>query len=123
MFTSSTPDAQIPVKRLQLNRTSGKFVAAPKKDLFLRGPIPLNWLSKAARLPGKTLNVGLALWWLNGMTTTPSVKLTRRALELFEVGRDAASAALSRLEHAELVQVDRRIGRRPLVVILQQESG
>jgi hypothetical protein len=26
---------------------------------FLKGPIPLTWLSAAARLPGKALHVGL----------------------------------------------------------------
>jgi hypothetical protein len=31
---------------------------------FLRGPIPWDWLSVASRLPGKALQVGLAIWHL-----------------------------------------------------------
>lgn len=61
------PDHNMPVKRLQLDRTTGKLVESAKAALFLRGPIPLNWLSCAAVLPGKTLNVSIALWWLHGM--------------------------------------------------------
>ena len=63
MYTS---DLNLPVNRLQLSSATGKLVASPNKDFFLRGPIPLDWLSAAAQLPGKTLNVGVALWWLKG---------------------------------------------------------
>jgi hypothetical protein len=59
----------------------------PKKELFLRGPIPLEWLVKAAALPGKTLNVAIALWWLYGMAKGQPFKLTRRSLKYLSVGQ------------------------------------
>jgi hypothetical protein len=32
-----------------------------RSDRYLRGPVPLAWLEAAARLPGRALQVGLAL--------------------------------------------------------------
>ena len=43
-------------------------------------PIPMAWLNVAAMLPGKTLNVGLAIWWLAGMSKTAAFKITGKAL-------------------------------------------
>jgi DNA-binding MarR family transcriptional regulator len=45
-------------------------------------------------------------------------KLTRTALESLNVGRDAASAALTRLEQAGLIQSERKPGQRPTISIL-----
>jgi len=113
-----TSDKNIPVKRLQLSAASNKLVAAPKKELFLRGPIPLEWLGKAAALSGKTLNVAIALWWLHGMAKGKPFKLTRMALKYMNVERDAASAGLIRLEHVGLIQVERKPGQRPSILIV-----
>ena len=118
MYTPSNSDRDIPVKRLQLNVVTNKLMPIPKKELFLRGPIPLEWLVRAAALPGKTLNVAIALWWHHGMAKDQPFKLTRRALKYLNVERDAAGMALTRLEQAGLIQVDRKPGRRPTVTIL-----
>ena len=119
MYTS---DTTIPIKRLQLDRASGVLVESPTKELFLRGPIPLAWLDRAAALPGKALHVALALWWLHGVTKGKSFKLTQRALDFLHVSRDATDCGLARLEHAGLIQVERRSGQRPIVLINQQAS-
>ena len=111
-------DIHIPVRRLQLSVETGSLVETPPKALFLRGPIPLVWLSQAAKLPGKTLNVAIALWWLHGMARDRPFKLTRKALKALNVERDAASAGLTRLEQAGLIQVERKPGQRPTVSIL-----
>jgi hypothetical protein len=118
MSTAYTSDLHVPVKRLQLEAASGKLVVAPRKVLFLRGPIPLGWLAKAAALPGKTLNVAVALWWRQGMARGKPFKLTQSALKYLNVERDAASAGLVRLELAGLIQVERRPGQRPTISIL-----
>lgn len=110
-------DNHLPVKRLQLDVTTGTLVAAQKKEPFIKGPIPLEWLSKAAALPGKTLNVALAIWWLHGMADHKPFKLTRKALEYMNVERDAASAGLTRLEQAGLIRVERKPGQRPTISI------
>lgn len=113
-----THDSQVPVKRLQLNRTSGALVEAPLKEIFLKGPIPMKWLNKAAKLPGKSLHVANALWWLHGMSKGKPFKLTQKALDYFAVGRDAASDGLDRLEKRGLIQVERKAGQRPTIAIL-----
>ncbi len=118
MYPPSTPDADIPTKRFRLNAATGKFTASPEKQLFLKGPIPLEWLSKASTLPGKTLNVALALQWLDGMADGKPFKLTRMALKTMSVRRDAATDGLVRLEKAGLIQVEQRPGQRPIVSIV-----
>jgi hypothetical protein len=121
MNTPHTPDVYLPVKRLQLDPASNTLVEAPKRDLFLRGPIPISWLDKAAALPGKTLNIAIALWWLHGMAKGKPLKLTQTALNYFNVKRDAASDGLARLENSKLIQVERHAGRRPTISILYKE--
>ena len=118
MATTPDPDRDVPVKRLQLDATTRKLVESPKAALFLRGPIPLDWLGSAAALPGKTLHVGIALWWLHGMAKGKPFKLTQKALQTLNVERDAASAALARLEQAGLIRVVRKLGQRPMVSVV-----
>lgn len=123
MATTLDPDRGIPVKRLQLDANTRKLVESPKAALFLRGPIPLAWLSSAASLPGKTLNVGIALWWLHGMAKCKPFKLTQKALQTLNVERDAAGAALVRLEQAGLIRVVRKPGQRPTVSMVVGDAG
>ena len=85
---------------------------------FIRGPISLAWLNAAAKLPGKTLNVGLAIWWLAGMSKTTAFKLTGKSLDQLGVSRDAASDGLKRLEDNGLILVKRSPGQRPIVEIV-----
>ena len=42
---------------------------------FIKGPIPLAWMKAVAMLPGKSLHVGLALWYLAGVKKTKTVTL------------------------------------------------
>lgn len=118
MATNLDPDRDVRVKRLQFDATTGKLVESPKAAIFLRGPIPLDWLGSAAALPGKTLHVGIALWWLYGMAKGNPFKLTQKALRTLNVERDAASAALVRLEQAGLIRVVRKPGQRPMVSLV-----
>ena len=111
-------DLHLPVRRLQPRGAAGTLVAAPKKEPFLRGPIPLEWLSVAANLPGKTLNVAVALWWRHGMAKGKPFKLTQTALKTMNVERDAERLGLARLEQAGLIQVERKPGQRPTISIL-----
>jgi hypothetical protein len=90
---------------------------------FLKGPIPLPWLSSAARLPGKALAVGLALWFESGRKRRRQVTLTGPILERFRVSRFATYRALHFLEQAALVTVDRRVGKNPIVTLLDAPSA
>ena len=116
-------DRSIPVKRIRLDSSSGQYIDAPMSVPFLKGPIPMAWLNVAAKLPGKTLNVGLAIWWLAGMSKNTSFKITGKALDQLGVSRDAASDGLRRLEENGLILVKRLPGQRSTVEILPVAIG
>ena len=111
-------DRSIPVKRVRHDSSTGQYIDTPMSVPFLKGPIPMAWLNAAAKLPGKTLNVGIAIWWLAGMAKTKTFKLTGKALDQLGVSRDAASDALKRLEGNGLILVKRLPGQRSTVEIL-----
>jgi DNA-binding FadR family transcriptional regulator len=77
------------------------------------------WLSAVAKLPGKALNVALALFWLAGMNPQQKIKMTRHALDLFKVSDDSYRDALSRLADAGLIKVWPAPGQRALVEIVR----
>jgi hypothetical protein len=101
-----TPTAGLPPKHLP-------------GEHFVKGPIPMNWLSAAAAIPGKAVIVALAVWFLAGMKKTSTVKLTRTVLDRFSISRHAAYRCLQRLEAAGLVEVRRHRGRCPVVTLLE----
>lgn len=90
---------------------------AAKGERFLRGPIPLNWLSIAARLPGKALHASLAIWLEAGMRNSAVVPLSNITGQRFGLDRNSKYRALSWLEEAGLITVTRKLGRAPIVTI------
>lgn len=81
---------------------------------FVRGPIPLSWLSKACGLGGKVGQVSLAIWYVRGVSGDP-IALTNTLLTTFGVTPKTGRCVLHRLESAGLVSVERRHGRCPRV--------
>jgi hypothetical protein len=116
-------DKNIPAKRIRLDSSSGQYIDAPMSVPFLKGPIPIVWLNIAAKLPGKALHVGIAIWWLAGMSKSTAFKLTRKALDHLGVSRDAASDGLKRLEDNGLILVKRSPGQRPTIEIIPVAQG
>ena len=88
-----------------------------KQARFIRGPIPLDWIEVAAKLPGKTLHVALAICYLAGMNKLNSFRLTRGTLMVFGVSRHAAYRALGAMEEAGLVNVERHPGKNPVITV------
>jgi hypothetical protein len=89
-----------------------------RKRPFLKGPIPWDWVSQAARLPGKTLHVALELWRESGCECSRTVHWSPSGMRRLGVSRGAGYVALARLEIAKLLTVKRRPGCAPLVTIL-----
>lgn len=87
-------------------------------ERFLKGPVPWNWLARAASLPGRALHMGNVLWYWAGITRTRvvAISLSRVARE-FGVSRTALARGLAALERAELVSVERHAGRKPTVTL------
>ena len=92
------------------------------RSLELRGPVPLDWLETAARLPGKSIHAGVALWYSAGLTRSRSVPLSNIAGLRFGLDRNAKYRALQWLESAGLIAVERKLGRAPLVTILDLQT-
>lgn len=89
-----------------------------RKGRFLKGPIPLNWLMEAAKLPGKSLHVGIVIWFKAGLTKSHSVSVPNGLLSTFGVDRHAKARALVSLESAGLISVKRKSGKNPVITIL-----
>jgi hypothetical protein len=103
-----------------------KSTRAPRHkagEWFLKGPIPGEWLHRAAELPARALHVALAAWYLAGVEKRRQVKLTWGVFARFGVSPDAGRRGLVALERAGLVSVDRHPGRCPVVTILESEKG
>jgi hypothetical protein len=96
-----------------------------KGEKFLKGPIPLGWLVQAARLPGRALHVGVALWHQAGLTRASQVPLSMKLMRSMGVERSSVYRGLHALEDAQLVAVARRRGHKPKVTILPapQQDG
>ena len=88
-------------------------------ERFLQGPIPLPWLERAGKLPGKTLHVALTVWFRAGVARKRNVRLSYVDLAGLGCKPEAGRRALRALEAAGLVKVDRASGRSPEVTILE----
>ena len=91
------------------------------KGEFLKGPIPLTWLTQASTLPGKApLSVALATWFEVGRRRSHEITLTTAICKRFGVNRKAKYRGLSSLEEAGLVSVQRQSRKNPIVTVLLQ---
>ena len=107
-----------PVKRLRYNPETGTHEASAPVEKFIKGPIPLDWISRANALPGKAGAVGLALWFLAGVQGSRTVKLTGEVERIAGCGRKAVYVALRALELYGLVKSVNQRGARAFVTIL-----
>jgi hypothetical protein len=80
-----------------------------------------DWLTRAALLPGRSLQVAMALWSISGVTGLRCLPLSNRDVRRFGLDRNAKYRGLARLEEAGLVDVKRKLGRAPIVTILEPE--
>lgn len=98
-------------------RTQAVSLGQPRRTApqgqFLKGPIPLPWLQQAAALPGKAFHVGVVVWYLVGLTSTHTVRVTRAVLKRFGVQHETGRRALRALEQAGLLRVERQGRQSP----------
>lgn len=95
-----------------------KEVAKPM-PWFLKGPIPGDWLHIASGLPGRSLHVGMAVWFKHGLTKRNQFHITCNERKKFNIPPDAFRRGVDHLENSGLIQVERRIGRPTLITILK----
>lgn len=116
--STTNPADAVPVKRLAFNPATGTHEARATTAKFIKGPIPLDWISRANALPGKAGAVGLALWFLVGVQSSRTVKLTGEVEKIAGCGRKAVYQALGTLETDGLINCARKTGARAVVTIL-----
>jgi len=90
---------------------------------FIKGPIPLSWLQKAAIAGSNALEAGLVIWYKAGMSKGEPVKLGNLDLVMLSgKSKDAGRRALQALEGARLVDVDTQPGRKHLIRIIVDDK-
>jgi DNA-binding transcriptional ArsR family regulator len=87
---------------------------------FINGKLPLDWLARVFALKSlSAVGVARALFYKRGLEgSNRDLPLTNVCLKHFGVSRAAKSRALSKLEAAGLVRVERKPGRSPRVTLL-----
>jgi hypothetical protein len=93
----------------------------PNCKRFIYGPLSLEWLSRANRLPGKALWVALIIRHLEGLNRRKRVSFPLSNVEAVRWGihRNAKCRALTALEQAGLIAVERKPGASPLVTVIE----
>jgi hypothetical protein len=81
-----------------------------------------DWLQRAARLPGKSMHLAVVLLLIAIAQKTRCVVLGNLACKRFGLNRNAKYRALCSLESAGLVAIQRKLGRSPIVTILDRSS-
>lgn len=99
-----------------------KFDKSIDDKRFLKGPIPLRWLIKAAQLPGKSMTIAIAIWFLCGVKRSLTIKLSGKLLREFNISRSTSYRGLKRLENAGLIVVERHRGRNAIVTIIKETT-
>ncbi len=113
-------DYQIPTRPAPLV-VEGARKARKVRGEYLRGPIPLSWLTRACVLGESSVKVALAVWFAKGVQRADVVTLTTSLMARFGGTRKAKRSGLKALEDAGLIAVERRPKRNPLVTILEVE--
>ena len=87
-------------------------------EQFLKGPIPLAWLTAAGRLPHGALQVGVLLWFEAGRPRNRAVTFCLARGEAMGMSKQTTRRALRQLQAAGLVSIARKPGRGLQVTIL-----
>ncbi len=106
------------------DNTLGDYMPANQrksKQRFVKGPIPLPWLNQAAQLPGKTLHVGMAIWYVRGLKKVDTFSITKKTATVFGLTRQALARGLNQLEHAGLISVESYPGRSKVVTLKKSQ--
>ena len=86
--------------------------------LFLKGPVPLAWLTAAGRLPHRALQTGVLLWFEAGCHRHRVVTFCLARGRVMGMGEQTTRRALHQLAAAGLVSISRKPGRGLEVTIL-----
>ena len=105
------PPTKIKTKKVRLYAPGTWFIAS----------IPGTWIAKAAKLPGHTLHVALAIMYVHGMKQVQTIELTRRHFNRFSTQRNSTKRGLDWLQEAGLIEYT-KVGQKYKVTVIFTES-
>ena len=118
---------QLPTERLVWDRHKSQLVPAGndiQAEGFLKGPIPLAWLTRCRDLSSAAFILGIAVWHSAALhRRQEDLPLTPSILRPFGIAERTMSRALTQLEIAGLLAVTRGRGRSPRVSIKLNDSA
>jgi hypothetical protein len=82
--------------------------------------IPFEWFKTVAALPGKACAVGIIARFEAAKRRSAQLKFTRYMTESVGIDRMSRQRALTTLEAAGLIQVERKSGASPMVKIVER---
>lgn len=103
---------------MQNNLAASKTSARRSREFFA-GPVDMEWLYKAAKLKGASLQVALMICHLRKLRGLEWVPLSNCAMERMRVSPDAKSRAIAALENAGLIMVKRQVGKSPRIKVIE----
>src|SRR5262245_16637532 len=86
-------------------------------EWFIKGPIPGEWIARAATVGGRALRVAIAIWCEAGMKRSRTVRLSAEMQRRFSICQGTCKRALAELQGAGLISVNQQSGRRPRITI------
>ena len=86
--------------------------------LFIKGPIPFEWLSRANALGGSTGIVATGLWLYVGLNGSKYFKVDSKLDQFAGVTRQTRQHALHKLQGAGLIKLKEHHGAYPFVEVI-----
>jgi len=119
----STHSEKFSLDQIDLDKELGvatliKPKPAKQAGLFIKGPIPLDWLKKANNIGGSTGLVATMLWFYAGITGSKTIKLDSKIDDVTGLTRQSRQHALKKLEWHRLIKLFPQRGGYPRVTIL-----
>lgn len=121
-FTNISETKLVFDKRVKKFAPENKNHSGYIRGKFLKGPVPLEWLSVAADISSVAFKVGVALWYLRGLQGSEEIRFTIDARKMFRISRYSVYRALDDLQDAGLIRATRHKGRLPRIILLQPKG-
>jgi hypothetical protein len=95
------------------------IASSPKTSkLFIKGPIPFEWLQNANALGGSTGIVAMGLWFYVGLNQSKRFKIDSKLDAFTGITRQSRQHALSKLQYAGLIRYQNHHGAYPTVMVI-----
>jgi hypothetical protein len=124
MFKQIQPK-KISLADIDLDKVLGVYsapspVLKPTKQqgLFIKGPVPLDWVKKANNIGGSTGLVATMLWFYVGLTGSKTIKLDSKIDDVTGLSRQTRQSILKKLERHGLIKLIPSYGAYPTVRIV-----